>query len=134
MGAEPWQYFVPFEKDISTTLRLLREREFAAGSYYFPGEKPNSIENVIAGMSASGTRSILDMLKVSELPEIFAVSPFGPDELKMILGTDEPTHDIIEARMSEIFEVMDGRGEGRYIIINEDGRPKEVFFAGYSLD
>ena len=33
MGAEPWDYFVPYENDIQAALDKLRQREFRAGRY-----------------------------------------------------------------------------------------------------
>ena len=37
MGAEPWEYFVPYEPDIQAALHKLRQREFAGDAAPFVG-------------------------------------------------------------------------------------------------
>jgi hypothetical protein len=74
MGAEPWSYFVPYEKDLNGALQKLREREFKAGRYnkdYLlgnPSAKPRTIDEVMELCDADGSRSILDMIEVVDAP------------------------------------------------------------------
>src|SRR5258706_12803796 len=104
MGAEFWSYFVPYQQDVASALESLREREFRAGrfrrpSLAYPGffgrifgqqpakpKPPRTIQEAIkiADTDATGTRSILDMERISETPESGAVSPLPPDELHRI--------------------------------------------------
>jgi hypothetical protein len=134
MGGEPWQYFVPFNKDIDAALQELRIREFTAGRYHLPGKKPKTIDDVFNNMSEEGTRSILDMIKVSDSPEMCAVSPFTSEELTEILGTDKPTHKIVETKLFKIFNAISERGEGRYLVVYKDNKPDELLLSGYSFD
>jgi hypothetical protein len=81
---------------------------------------------------ADGTRSILDLDHISDEPDLGAVTPVPADELERLFGTGQPTHEMIE-QSEELFETLD-RGQGIYIIAYKNGRPDEIFFAGYSFD
>lgn len=132
MGAEPWDYFVPYEDDIQAALDRLREREFRAGRFRGSNTHPRSIEEAIQNMDADGTGSILDMMRVGEEPDFFTVAPLAPEALREWFGTDQPTRERIVANM-DFYEDIE-RGQGVYIIAYRDGRPDEIFFGGYSFD
>ncbi|MBW4473667.1 MAG: hypothetical protein KME45_25315 [Stenomitos rutilans HA7619-LM2] len=175
MGGNAWHYFVPFDKDVNSTLQRLREQEFRAGRYgvsswmntsglaafigFEPAEFETSttsaeelieehgsleaaIEAVFADSEPDGTTSILDMFQVSEEPEACAVCPLSNDDLSRLFGTDKPTHEIVESILiqeqnpdvwEEFWDSID-RGEGRYIVLYQNDKPTEIFFAGYSFD
>ena len=61
MGAEPWQYFVPYEQDTQAALEKLKEREFRAGRFRYSEENPTTIEEAREIADADGTGSILDI-------------------------------------------------------------------------
>ena len=147
MGAHPYFYFVKYQSDIGTALQELRAREFAAGRYNpviaflefpvgpespAPGAQHSSIEEALEDADADGTRSILDLDHISDAPGFCAVTPVGPDELQRLFGTEQPTHKMIEENQ-EFFENIE-RGQGIYITAYRNGRPDEIFFAGYSFD
>jgi hypothetical protein len=147
MGGHPWFYFVDYQSDINSALQSLRQREFNAGRYnpvmWFPpfpletnspapGAKHASIEQAMEDADADGTRSILDMERVSNTPDYAAVSPLPSNDLVQFFGTDKPTRAMIEAN-DDFFEILE-RGQGVYIIAYRDGEPSEIFFAGYSYD
>ena len=147
MGGHPWFYFVDYEPDINTALQKLRQREFQAGRYnpvvWFPefpvrpqsaspGAQHDSIEDAIEEADADGTRSILDMERVSGAPDYNAVSPLPAEDLLELFGTDKPTHEMVEGS-DELFELLE-RGQGVYVIVYSDDQPSEIFFAGYSFD
>lgn len=150
MGGEFWSYSVPYQQDIQAALESLRQQEFQAGRFWQPDEvypgflgrllgrgpskpkRPASIEEARKISDATGTRSILDMERVSETPALGAVSPVPPEELRELFGTEQPTREAIE-QSDEFFERLE-RGQGVYIIIYQQGRPQEIYFAGYSYD
>lgn len=147
MGAHPYYYFVKYQSDIDAALQELRAREFEAGRYNpvipflefpvgpdspSPGAQHSSIEEAMEDSDADGTRSILDLDHISDVPELCAVTSVPPDELERFFGTGKPTHEMIEEN-GELFENID-RGQGIYIIAYKNGRPDEIFFAGYSFD
>jgi hypothetical protein len=133
MGAEPWDYFVPYQDDIQAALDSLREREFRAGRFLGSEDHPSTIEEVMENMDETGTQSILDITQVADEPDFFSVAPLPRDELIRLFGTDQPTRQMITAQMSDVYEDIQ-RGQGVYIIAHKDGKPSEIFFGGYSFD
>jgi hypothetical protein len=150
MGARFWSYFVPYQKDIGAALEALREQEFRAGRFYQPSlvspgfigrilgrvpskpKPPRSIREAIKIADAEGTRSILDMERISDTPASSAVSPVPRDELRRLLGTEQPTREIVE-KCEELVESID-RGQGIFVVTYQQGEPGEIYFAGYSFD
>jgi hypothetical protein len=132
MGAEPWDYFVPYEPDIQAALEKLRQREFRAGRYRGSEDDPATIEEAIENMDADGTGSILDMMSVGETPDFFKVAPMPAEVQRRLFGTDKPTRQMIE-RNHDFWEDIE-RGQGVYIIAYKEDKPSEIFFGGYSFD
>ena len=101
-----------------------------------------AIEVVLEQFGEGGTHSILDIMRLSEEPEMDAICTISESELQQIFGTTQPTRDRVEAILVkeeepeswQMFWDDIGRGEGRYIIIYQGGQPSELFFAGYSFD
>lgn len=147
MGGHPWFYFVDYEADITAALQRLRQREFRAGRYHpamrlpefpigphspGPGAQHRSIREALAAAAESGTRSILDMERVSAAPRSCAVAPLAREELRRLFGSERPTHDQV-AGSDALIEDLE-RGQGVYVIVYKDDQPDEIFFAGYSFD
>jgi hypothetical protein len=132
MGAEAWDYFVPYEEDLQKALEKLRLREFRAGRFRGADQHPATIEEALDISEEDGTASILDITHIANQPEFFAVSPLPQKELLRLFGTDKPTREMIE-RNPDFYEDID-RGQGVYIIAHKDGKPSEIFFGGYSFD
>ena len=147
MGGHPWFYFVDYEPDINAALQKLREREFRAGRYNpavdfpefpvgpdapAPGAQHASIEDAVEDADADGTRSILDMERVSDEPDFNAVAPLPDEDLLELFGTERPTREMVEGA-EELYGLLD-RGQGVYVVVYKDERPSEIFFAGYSFD
>jgi hypothetical protein len=133
MGAEPWDYFVPFEPDVRVALERLRRQVFRSGDYRGSELEPSSIAEAMENMDADGTASILDIDHVSDEPEFCAVCPLADDRLQEFFGTTQPTRAMIEEALMELYEDIE-RGQGIYIIAYENGSPSEIFFGGYSFD
>ena len=132
MGAEPWQYFVPYEQDTQAALEKLKEREFRAGRFRFSEENPTTIEEAREIADADGTGSILDIDQVGDEPDFGVVVPLSAENLVELYGTAQPTHEMIEANL-DFYEDIE-RGQGIYIVVYKGGKPAEIFFAGYSYD
>jgi hypothetical protein len=133
MGAEAWDYFVPYENDIQAALDRLREREFRAGRFRHYGEgEPATIEEAVELCDADGTGSILDITTVADEPNFFAVAPLSAETLINLFGTERPTRRMIEEN-TDFYEDIE-RGQGIYIVAYEGDKPSEIFFAGYSFD
>jgi hypothetical protein len=147
MGAEPYYYFVNYQPDLDKALQELRRREFVAGRYYpamdrlkfppddrspGPGAQHASIEDAFEDADADGTRSILDLERISDVSDFGAVTPLSLSAVRQLYGTTQPTREMVERNL-EFFEDLD-RGQGTSIVLFRDGRPSEILFAGYSYD
>src|SRR5262245_36722737 len=122
MGAEPWDYFVPYEEDVQAALEKLRHREFEAGRFHLSELQPAFIDDAVENAGADGTRSILDISDVSETPDFCAVCPLAEERLMDLYGTDQPTREMIESNM-DFFEEIE-RGQGVFIIAIETEGPQ----------
>ncbi len=132
MGAEPWDYYVPFEESVQAALDKLRRREFQAGRFRGSELRPATIEEAMENMDADGTGSILDIIRVGDEPDFCAVVPLSEDELTEYFGTTQPTRQMIQDN-NDFYENIE-RGQGIYIVAYQGGKPSELYFAGYSFD
>jgi len=125
-----------------------------------PGAKHNSIDEAIDASGEMGTGSILDIMRITNEPGFLAACPLPPDELIELFGTAEPTRERLETVLFPKKRPLDdgadpvavaaartaglnvarrfwnqmGRGQGRYIVLYDRSEPREIFFAGYSVD
>lgn len=164
MGGHIYWYWTKYQTDVKTTLEDLRQREFIAGRYNpvmpfiefpitddspSPGASHGSIEEASEASESDGTRSILDISEVSDLPyeealdlstqgrvDLYCTSfPLSETELMDLFGTDRPDRPTIELAIDELGEdIYIERGTARHIVISDRDRPIEVFFIGCSFD
>ncbi len=147
MGAHPYWYTVKHKNDVNDALQELRDHEFRAGRYNpvlpfpnfpigpnspAPGAAHASIEDAFEDADADGTRSILDLGRVSDEPDFGAVAPLPDDVLLDLYGTTRPTRQMVEAN-HDFWEDIE-RLQGIYIILYKGDQPDEIYFAGYSAD
>ena len=147
MGAHPYWYFVPYQKDVNKALQELRDREFQAGRYNpvmrfpefpvdlrFPslGAQHNSIDDARSAAAEDGTRSILDVESVDDEPDLGVAGPIDQETLESFFETIHPTHEAIEENLDFLGDIE--RGHCVYIVVYKENQPDEIFFAGYSFD
>jgi hypothetical protein len=147
MGAHPYWYVVKYRADVAEALQELREREFRAGRYNpvipfpnfpigsnspAPGARHATMAQAFRDADADGTRSIIDLSRVSNEPDYGAVTALGDEVLEGLFGTTRPTREMVEHN-HDFWEDME-RGQGIYVILYKDDQPDEIFFAGYSFD
>jgi len=132
MGAEPWQYFVPYESDFQRALDKLKEREFAAGRFRYSEEGPTSIEEAREIADADGTASILDIDRVDNEPDFGVVVLLSEQRMRDFFGTDRPDRATVQSS-DELFDEIE-RGQGVCCAVYANGRPSEICFSGYSYD
>jgi hypothetical protein len=132
MGAEPYEYFVPYERNIQAALDKLRAKVFAAGEFNGAEFGPATPEEALEMADADGTASILDIQRIADQPDYFCAAPFSARELQQYFGTDKPTREDVE-QSDDYWEDLD-RGQARYVVLYEKEQPTEVYFAGYSFD
>ena len=148
MGGHAYWYFVPYKKSVQAALDDLRTREFKAGRYnpvmrfiefaepgfsrQKPGAKHRTIEEAIQDAAEDGTRSILDISRISQIPDYGAASPLPSTILQDLYGTDKPSREMLNENQ-DFFEDIE-RGQCAYVIVYKSGAPSEILFAGYSYD
>ena len=132
MAAEAWDYWVPYQANIEVALQSLRQQVFRSGRFRGSEQKPLTPEEAVESMGADGTASILDIMGLSDQPEIGRVHRLSDEELEMCFGTSRPTREDVEQNM-EFFDRIE-RGQGVYIVVYDAGQPREILFAGYSFD
>jgi hypothetical protein len=149
MGAHPYWYFVSHEGDLQKTLDALRNREFKAGRYnpvmpfpefdspdFFqqaPGAGHTTIDEARDDAAEDGTRSILDIDRISHQPDFCVASPFPPDLVRDATGSERPTRAEAEQAFDELLEPIE-RGHCHYLVLQGQDGKTEVLFAGYSFD
>ena len=132
MGAEGYIWITKFKKNLADALQAAREETFASGKFFGADEHPASIEEAIGLGAESGTGSLLDIVTVSEAPELCAVCPLSREELLEFFGSERPTIEQIEKSVS--FWASFDRGEARAITLYEKGQPARICFAGWTID
>ena len=147
MGAHPYYYSVKYQTDIDAALQELRQREFQAGRYNpavrfirfpiradspAPGAKHASIDEAREEAAEDGTRSILDIGGIADEPNFCVAAPLPGDELTRYFCTAQPTNEIVSKNLGFMDAIE--RGHCIYFTIYNDGKPNELFFAGYSFD
>jgi hypothetical protein len=97
-----------------------------------PGAQHASIEAALEASDADGTRSILDMERIGQTPDLGVLVPLPLERLEELYGMQQPTRKMIEQNMDFLDEIE--RGEGVYVIVYQEGNPSEILFAGFSYD
>jgi hypothetical protein len=133
MGAEPYSYLVDYEEDVQSALNKLRRKVFESGEFATADLNPGTPEEALEMADEDGTASILDIMTVSDEPELCTASPFSKQELEEVYGTDQPTVAMLEDNFDDLWEEIE-RGMARYVIAYEEAKPSKIFFAGYSFD
>jgi hypothetical protein len=99
------------------------------------GGQPTTIEAARFLNLESGTHSILDCERVSDLPEFGVVAPVSDTEQTTLFGSAKPSSELVRSQEEGLFESLSlERWEGRFIIGYQDDRPKSLFFFGISGD
>jgi hypothetical protein len=132
MGAEFYDYTVPYEPDVQAALDKLRRRVFESKEFNGAEFAPPTPEAAFELTDADGTRSILDITRISDQPDFCCAAPLSPEELERYFGTPKPTEEMV--RDSDDFVEDLERGMARYVILYEDDEPSGIYFAGYSFD
>lgn len=99
----------------------------------------------VAILKTFNLASINPLDDIAHEPQFEMVCSLTDSELHQLFSTIEPTRSMVESVLLNEQEIEDwepwekfwdgiDHGEGRYIIVYENGQPTEIFFAGYSFD
>lgn len=119
-------------KKFAALVRQLKQLEDSNASL----PKPKTVEELLERQSASGTHSILDIVRVSDTPEFGAVNSLPTSRLIEIFGTEKLSRAQIERKHEEgaLEEFVREPWQGFDIVVYLEGLPDEIFFAGCSGD
>lgn len=132
MGAEPYEYTIAYEADVQSALEKLRAKVFESGQFNGAELGPATPEEALEMAEEDGTRSILDIMQVSDEPDFCCAAPLSPAELQRYFGTEKPT--LADIKKSDDFGEDIERGHCRYVILYDGDEPKQIHFTGYSFD
>ena len=132
MGAEGYMWVTRYQKSLAKALDMARRETFAAGKFLGAEKKPVSIVAAMAEVAEEGTGSLLDIMRVSKIPELCSVCSVSAKERKDFFGTEHPDGSEIAGAMA-FWESFD-RGMARAVTLYEQGRPVKICFAGWTLD
>ena len=132
MGAEGYMWVTRYQKSLAKALDMARRETFAAGKFLRAEKKPVSIVAAMEEVAEEGTGSLLDIMRVSKIPELCSVCSVSAKERKDFFGTEHPDGSEIAGAMA-FWESFD-RGMARAVTLYEQGRPVKICFAGWTLD
>jgi len=99
---------------------------------------PRTIEALVEQCEESGTHSILDIDRLSDVLEFGALTPLSEQQLVDLFSTTQPTRAILEKWQGRVPSVTEPRlyhrWEGIYFTLYKDGVPDELYFEGASGD
>ena len=132
MGAHPYHYLVDYDENVRAALERLRREVFERGAYHGAQKRPRTPEQALELAWETGTRSILDITRISDRPDYCCAAPLTAAEVQRHFGTATPTAGMVEA-CDELWESLE-RGKARYTVAYEGGVPRHIVFVGYSFD
>jgi hypothetical protein len=153
VGGSAWDYFTPYQQDVSAALAAAHERAFSEGDYFwlYDGRwgsperpRPSTVEELWQdeGVRHSFTHSVLDIFRVvgeGEEPEVCAARPLTAEEITRVLSSSWPTRADFERTYEKAYEELDSliedRGYACYTVLYDAQRhPSEIVFWGVTGD
>ncbi len=132
MGSDNWQTWVPWKKDVKTTLAAAQKQALKEHGYKTQREAMEATE-------PDGTASVLDIFGFSKKPEPGGCWQVPKTVVEETFSSATPTRADIEEHVDTLLEEL-GRGESlRLVAWAKPGKtgklaPAEVFFSGWSFD
>lgn len=102
-------------------------REFA------PGQRPETIEELLEMVAEDGTHSVLDIEQTGPGLGFGIAAPLPGRRVNHFFGSEQPTHQQVEENWGDVSEELD-RWQAYYVTVYRDGRPHEYAFIGCSGD
>ena len=132
MGGWPYQYVVPYQVDLQAALDGLRQDVFERGQYYGSEARPRTIKDALRRSGDSGTRSILDIERITKGPGLRCAAPLTNEEMVRYFAGQTPTIKMVE-ECEDLWQDLE-RGMARCVILHEGAAAKAIVFIGYSFD
>ena len=100
---------------------------------FTPGQRPETIEELLEMVAEDGTHSILDIEQTGPRREFGVAAPMPTGRIRRFFGSEQPTHEQVEANWGDASEELD-RWQAYYVTVYRDGKPDEYAFIGCSGD
>jgi hypothetical protein len=100
---------------------------------FAPGQRPESIEELLEMVAEDGTHSVLDIEQTGPRREFGVAAPMPARRIAQFFGTERPTHEQVEEGWGDASEELE-RWQAYYLTVYRDGRPHEYAFIGCSGD
>ncbi len=95
--------------------------------------RPRTMDELLEQAAECGTHSILDITCVAERRGDGVAAPLPASELQRVFGTQEPSRRQVEEHWDTIAEGLE-RWQACYLVVYQDGQPREYAFVGCSGD
>jgi hypothetical protein len=115
---------------VQAALDRLRAEVFRSGKFFGAERQPRTPEEAVSQTAETGTRSILDIVRIRDKPDYGCAAALTPSEARRYFETDRPTVATVE-RSDEFWEDLE-RGKARFVVVY-DGEERRILFAGYSF-
>jgi hypothetical protein len=94
-----------------------------------------TIDDLLEAFGEDGTHTIIDIERISPKPDFGVAYPAPNDIIEKIYGAPKPTHHDIESKFGVLLEALNiERWQAAYVIVYDQGVPKEIYFEGCSGD
>jgi hypothetical protein len=100
---------------------------------FTPGQRPETIEELLEMVAEDGTHSVLDIEQTGPIRTFGVAAPMPARRINHFFGSDQPTHEQVEKNWGDASEELD-RWEAYYVTIYREGKPHEYAFIGCSGD
>ena len=131
MGADSWDQWVPWIKDVKTSLSLAQAKELSDRDVSSLDELYEAAAD--AGEEPGETACVLDIFALSKRKTAGKCLELNAAASEKYFGAAKPTKAQIKRGQKKLFEVLE-RGEQVCVVAYEKGKPSEVYFAGYTVD
>ena len=119
----------PQLKESIEKLKMLDEQRLAE---YGPIK---TIDDLLEAFGEEGTHTIIDIDRISSKPDFGVAYPAPINVIEKIYGTKKPTHNDIASKEGILSEELNiERWQAVYVLVYDNGIPKEIYFEGCSGD
>jgi len=135
MGGDAYYYIVDYEENFHAALEKLRRSVFLKGEFYGADRNPKTPAEALENAQEEGTKSILDILQISDSPDYCCATPLTHQEKLDYFQSEFPSVEILD-KLHEYndFWLNINRGMAKIAVFYEGTIPKKLLFAGYSFD
>lgn len=130
--AQVYRYVVEYEEDVRKAFEKLRRRVFESGEFFGAEFPPESLEKVVELTKTVGTRSILDIVSISDRPQYCYAAALTLEEMRRFFGIDRPTLPVVQ-QCEEVWKTIK-KGSARYVVVYDGDTPRSILFRSCSFD